>query len=148
MMKKLPIVQMVLGLLITSTTVVYADTPITKLSKTLVDDPIIINGRVTKANKKSNCGMITEKENQIIEVKEKIDYLRISVESQIKDGEPTLLIDGPIGKFCLLFNKVSGQIPEISGVWLPGKYKVYVGDMTKTKHSYKLYITQQTKQVF
>jgi hypothetical protein len=75
----------------------------------------------------------------MIRVTEKINYLRLSVESGT--GNPTLLIDGPDGRFCLLAD--SGNNPSLSGIWMPGEYKVYVGDEQGQSHQYTLRLSTQ-----
>ncbi len=53
-------------------------------------------------------------------------------------GLPVLVLDGPAGRFCALGDSAAQQKPEVSGYWLPGSYRVYVGDRTRASQTYKL----------
>jgi hypothetical protein len=88
-----------------------------------------------------DCGFVAEAPNQVLQVSERINYMRVNV--QVAGGKPTLLVDGPDGRFCVFANDITDGNPEISGVWLPGKYKIYVGDRTDAQHQYTLSISQQ-----
>ncbi|MEA5616384.1 hypothetical protein VB711_00810 [Cronbergia sp. UHCC 0137] len=116
-----------------------AQTPKIEISRNLANDPIIINGESLQTVP-SNCGNITPIPNQVIKVTESLPYLRLTVESK---GNPTLLVDGPGGRFCLLPDDYSGQKPELSGYWQAGEYSLYVGDLSEKKYSYTLSISQQ-----
>jgi hypothetical protein len=88
------------------------------------------------------CGFIAKSPNQIVNVVDRLDYLRLQVNSN--GGKPTLLIKGP-GKndrFCALADGLSSDNPEISGVWTPGLYYIYVGDLKGEQHSYTLNISK------
>jgi hypothetical protein len=87
----------------------------------------------------NDCGFVPNTPQEMIRVTEKINYLRLSVESGT--GNPTLLIDGPDGRFCLLAD--SGNNPSLSGIWMPGEYKVYVGDEQGQSHQYTLRLSTQ-----
>ena len=58
-------------------------------------------------------------------------------------GSPVLVLDGPAGRFCSLGDSTSQQNPEVSGYWLPGVYRVYVGDRQQTNHPYTLSINKE-----
>lgn len=110
-----------------------------ELARTLPADPIIVDGK-SGGSKQTKCGFISEAPSQLIKVTSaQIDYMRLRVES---NGQPTLMVDGPGGKFCVL--AVAGEKPEISGVWRQGTYKIHVGDRQGGSHPYKLYITQKS----
>ena len=102
-------------------------------------DPLILSGE-SGGIEKSNCGNIGAKPDRVIEVTESLPYLRLTVESK---GKPTLLIDGPEGRFCVLGDSYSEDKPEISGYWQAGKYSLYIGDLSEQQHSYTLSISQQ-----
>lgn len=102
-------------------------------------DPLILSGE-SGGIEKSNCGNISAEPDRIIEVTESLPYLRLTVESK---GKPTLLIDGPEGRFCVLGDSYSEDKPEISGYWQAGKYSLYIGDLSEQQHSYTLSISQQ-----
>lgn len=112
---------------------------VVQISPEFKPDPLVVSG-TSGGEKTSDCGNITGTPNQVIQVKEPLPYLRLSVESS---GEPTLLIEGPSGRFCVLADASSGDKPEISGYWQPGKYSLYVGDRAQGKHPYNLSISQQ-----
>lgn len=88
------------------------------------------------------CGFIPASPNHVIDVNKRIDYMRLTVEAT--GGQPTLLIEGPGSKdrFCVLADEVSGFKPEISGVWEPGHYSIYVGDRTGANYQFTLNISQ------
>ncbi|MEB3217610.1 MAG: hypothetical protein VKN72_15425 [Nostocales cyanobacterium 94392] len=102
-------------------------------------DPLILSGE-SGGTQKTNCGNISAQPNHIIEVAQSLPYLRLTVESQ---GNPTLLIDGPEGRFCVLADSYSQNRPEISGYWASGQYSLYIGEFTKQQHTYTLSISKQ-----
>jgi hypothetical protein len=120
----------------------FAETPITTIDSTLKLDPLILKG-IAGGSVKSNCGNIDTAPNQIIQVREPLPYLRLTAATE---GKPTLLIDGPGGRFCVIGDSNSGGKPELSGYWQPGKYLVYVGELSPKNYNYTLAISQQ-KQV-
>ncbi|GEM_PF-347818 len=106
-------------------------------------DPLTLNGK-SGGIEKSNCGNIAPKPNHLLKVKRSLPYLRITVKSK---GKPTLLIDGPEGRFCILGDSYSQNKPEnkaeISGYWLEGQYSLHIGELSKQQHTYTLSISQQ-----
>jgi len=89
---------------------------------------------------RSDCGYLTSAPNQRIELNQDFPYLRVEVQSS---GDPTLLIDGPGGHFCVLSDNYSDQEPAMDGFWIAGTYDIYVGDRAQGKYSYTLTISQQ-----
>jgi hypothetical protein len=87
----------------------------------------------------NDCGFVPSTPQETIQVTEKVNYLRLSVESG--SGNPTLLVDGPDGRFCLLAD--SGKNPSLSGIWMPGEYKVYVGDEQGQQNQYTLRLSTE-----
>ena len=89
-----------------------------------------------------NCGFIANSPNYTINLTERVDYLRITV--QAVGGQPTLLVVGPQANdsFCVLGDRGSGLRPEISGVWEPGIYNIFIGDRTGTQHKFTLNISR------
>lgn len=89
------------------------------------------------------CGFISQSPSQVINVTERIDYLRLRVQSN--GGQPTLLVKGPSkgDQFCALADGLSSNNPEISGVWEPGTYYIYVGDRSGSRHPYTLNISKK-----
>lgn len=104
-------------------------------------DPLTLSGKSGGTNA-SNCGKIAATPNHVLDVKESLPYLRLAVES---GGQPTLLIDGPGGRFCVLPDSYSGGKPEMSGYWQKGNYSLYVGQLSEQEHTYTLSISQQKK---
>ena len=105
------------------------------------NEPLSVQVRSGGSVDSKDCGFINTAPNQVINVTNRLNYMRLSVQGA--GGEPTLLVDGPGGRFCVLADAVSGEAPEISGVWLPGNYSVYVGDRTGSQHQYTLQISPQ-----
>ncbi|ELS03003.1 hypothetical protein Xen7305DRAFT_00027210 [Xenococcus sp. PCC 7305] len=89
-----------------------------------------------------NCGFIANSPNYSLNLPQRVDYMRITV--QAVGGQPTLLVIGPQANdsFCVLGDRGSGLQPEISGVWEPGTYNIFIGDRTGTRHKFKLNISR------
>ncbi|MCC5665620.1 hypothetical protein LC653_17260 [Nostoc sp. CHAB 5784] len=121
-----------------------AQKPTIQINRNLQADPLVLKGK-SGGTVKSNCGNITTEPNQVIQVTESLPYLRLTVESE---GKPTLLIDGPGGRFCVMADKYSGGKPELSGFWQAGTYSLFVGELSQEKPSfnYTLSISQQTNK--
>lgn len=128
-----------LAVSLTFTSVCLAEAPVVEISLKSQPEPLLVRGTSGGA-KNSDCGNIAATPNQVIHVTESLPYLRLSVETA---GEPTLLIEGPGGRFCVLADSYSGGKPEISGYWQEGKYSLYVGDRAKAQHPYTLSISQK-----
>ena len=119
-----------------------AKAEIVTINAALESDPLIITGK-SGGLVNSNCGSIPNKPHQLLQLKESLPYLRITVESEDK---PTLLIDGPGGRFCILSDTYSGDKPEIYGFFKDGIYKLYIGQLIPGKTpTYTLSISQQKK---
>lgn len=116
-----------------------AETPVLQINSKFQPDPLVVRGTSGGA-KGSDCGNIAGLPNQVIQVSESLPYLRLIVESA---GQPTLLIDGPSGRFCVLADRFSGGKPEFSGFWQAGKYSLYVGDRAQGQHPYQLSISKK-----
>lgn len=112
-----------------------------KISPNSKPDPLNLTGKSGGPNK-SNCGNIAPEPNQVIQITEPLPYLRLTVEGS---GQPTLLIDGPGGRFCVLADNYSGKKPEITGFWQAGNYSLYVGELSQAQYNYTLSISQQKK---
>lgn len=141
-MKTLMLFRVVTAVLAMSLVLTYANlakAQVVRINPNLQPDPLIVNGK-SGGTLQSNCGKITATPSQVIQVTESLPYLRLTVES---GGQPTLLIDGPGGRFCVLADSYSGGKPEISGYWKAGKYSLYVGELSQGQYSYTLSISQQ-----
>jgi hypothetical protein len=143
-LRLLAIVPTALAMTLILTEANLAQTPTIKINRNLQPDPMVLNGN-SGGTVKSNCGNITTEPNQVIQVTEALPYLRLTIEGQ---GKPTLLIDGPGGRFCVMADSYSGGKPELSGYWQPGTYSLFVGELSpeKPSFSYTLSISQQTNK--
>ncbi|MBN3877705.1 MULTISPECIES: hypothetical protein [unclassified Nostoc] len=140
-LRLLAIIPTALAMSLVFTEANLAQTPTIQINRNSQPDPLILNGK-SGGTVKSNCGNITTEPNQVVQVTESLPYLRLTVESQ---GKPTLLIDGPGGRFCVLADSYSGGKSELSGYWQPGKYLLYVGELSPQQYTYSLSISQKNK---
>ncbi|MBW4427236.1 MAG: hypothetical protein KME50_23040 [Nostoc desertorum CM1-VF14] len=143
-LRLLAIVPTALAMSLVLTEANLAQTPTIKINRNLQPDPLVLDGK-SGGTVKSNCGNISTEPNQVIQVTESLPYLRLTVESQ---GKPTLLIDGPGGRFCVMADKYSGSKLELSGFWQAGTYSLFVGEQSQGKpnFNYTLSISQETKK--
>jgi hypothetical protein len=90
-----------------------------------------------------DCGYIAQSPNHVLNLRQKVDYLRVNLQSS--SGQPTLLILGPgsTDRFCLLGDSNLGVKTELAGVWEPGKYLIYVGDHEGSQNPFILNISTQ-----
>ena len=100
-----------------------------------------VRGLSGGSNNTQGCGYIPNDPSYEMNLETRIDYLRFTVRAD--GGQPTLLVIGPNSgdSFCVLGDRVSGLDPEISGVWEPGYYQIYVGDRTGSQHQFALDIS-------
>lgn len=137
--KLFTVVPTALALALAVTSATLASTPVVQISANSQPDPLTVSGASGGSNK-SNCGNIAAAPSQVIQVKESLPYLRLTVAGA---GQPTLLIDGPGGRFCVLADNYSGGKPEIGGYWQAGNYSLYVGNLSPGEHPYTLSISQK-----
>ncbi|MEH2023106.1 hypothetical protein [Nostoc sp.] len=140
-LRLLAIVPTALAMNLVFTEANLAQTPTIQINRNSQPDPLILKGK-SGGTVKSNCGNITTEPNQVIQVTESLPYLRLTVESK---GKPTLLIDGPGGRFCVLADSYSGGKSELSGYWQAGRYSLYVGELSQREYDYTLSISQKNK---
>ncbi|MEH2036253.1 hypothetical protein [Nostoc sp.] len=140
-LRLLAIIPTALAMSLVFTEANLAQTPTIQINRNSQPEPLILNGK-SGGSVKSNCGNITTEPNQVIQVTESLPYLRLTVESK---GKPTLLIDGPGGRFCVLADSYSGGKSELSGYWQAGKYSLYVGELSPQQYTYTLSISQKNK---
>ncbi len=114
---------------------------ILQIDSKLAKDPLIVTGK-SGGTVSSNCGNIPATPHQVLRLKKSLPYLRLTVESE---GKPTLLIDGPGGKFCVLPDAYSGNKPTMSGFFPKGDYNLSVGQLIKANPNYTLSISEQKK---
>ena len=110
-----------------------------EINSKLKSDPLLLSGK-SGGKQHSNCGYVSTEPSKKIKLNQPLPYLRISVKG---DGQPTLLIDGPGGRFCILADKFSKENPEISGYWNKGEYSLYIGEASQSEYNYTLSISQQ-----
>ncbi len=134
------VVPTTLALLLTSAGVALSNPPVIQLAKNLQADPTIVNGSSGGPVKTKDCGSIAQTPNQVVSMNAPIDYMRINVQAE---GEPTLVVQGPGGRFCVLADKTFGENPQMSGFWPQGIYSIYVGDRAGGQHPYTLSLTQK-----
>ena len=115
--------------------------PTTKIKNPLDIDPITLTG-ISGGQAKTDCGYTSTTPSQVIEVTEPLPYLQLTVEAEV---QPTLLVEGPGGRFCVLSNDDIANKPKHSGYWTVGKYSVYVGELSKQKYNYTISISQHQK---
>jgi hypothetical protein len=113
-------------------TVVYGNPVQTPLSA-----PVTVSG-TSGGGQSSQCGFISGTPSQVIVVNQPT-ALRFQLEAQ---GQPTLWIAGPVDR-CIMADELSGGQIELPGVWEPGTYSIYVGDLAQGSHPYTLSITQE-----
>lgn len=100
-----------------------------------------IEGKSGGSTDSQGCGFINNTPSYEMNLESRVDYMRFTVETS--GGQPTLLVVGPNSSdsFCVLGDEISGLKPEISGVWEPGFYQIYVGDRTNAQHDFVLDIS-------
>lgn len=100
-----------------------------------------IKGRSGGSVDSQGCGFIATSPNHQMNLSKRIDYMRLTV--QTDEGQPTLLVLGPESgdSFCVLGDEISGLKPEISGVWEAGNYDIYIGDRSGSQHQFVLDIS-------
>lgn len=87
----------------------------------------------------NDCGFIGNSPNHVITLDTDIDSMEIKV--NVAGGEPTLLIEGPDGRFCT--RAINGEA-DITGYWPAGEYSIRVGDRAgaNSQYNYTLSIRQ------
>lgn len=110
--------------------------PVLNLNQNFAPNPLEVSSRNTQLTNRGNCGVLPNSPSQVLKVSERIDYLTVSVENT--QGQPTLLVQGADGDFCLVSEPDVGMKAQISGVWLSGEYKLYVGDFQGENHDFTL----------
>ncbi|MGK7928612.1 MAG: hypothetical protein AB4290_25815 [Spirulina sp.] len=98
-----------------------------------------LSGRSGGSVATQDCGFIANSPNHVITLDTDIDSMEIKI--QVEGGEPTLLIDGPDGRFCT--RAIDGEA-AIEGLWPAGLYQVMVGDRisANSQYNYTLSIRQ------
>lgn len=102
-------------------------------------EPLAISGTSGGPNNSGDCGNIAPTPNAVVEVTTDLPYWRLRVQTA---GAPTLLIQGPKGRFCILPESPAGGNLEFSGYGDKGTYTIFIGDRAKGQHPFNLSITQ------
>ena len=87
-----------------------------------------------------DCGWTAPAPNHVLDVTEDLLNLRITVQT---GGAPTLLIEGPAGRYCILPETASGSTLQFSGYGPQGTYNIYIGDRQQTQHPYTLSVSDR-----
>ncbi|MBD2139012.1 hypothetical protein H6F32_15855 [Anabaena sp. FACHB-1237] len=132
---------LVINTLLHTATAAEVPSSTVKINSSLKTDPMIFTGK-SGGTVKSDCGYISDKPSQVIEVTQDIRYLRLNVETQ---GKPNLLVVGPTSRFCVLSDAYSNNQAQLSGYWPIGKYSVYVGESSTQQYHYTLSISTSNK---
>ncbi|NEO26684.1 MAG: hypothetical protein F6K03_07245 [Kamptonema sp. SIO4C4] len=87
-----------------------------------------------------DCGHISTRPNHVMNLSSDIESmsLELTVENS-EDAQPTLLIVGPDGRFCI--RAIDGKA-DSAGLWPAGRYEIYVGDRSGKKNNYIISISQ------
>ncbi|MGL5081898.1 MAG: hypothetical protein ACRC8A_10475 [Microcoleaceae cyanobacterium] len=97
--------------------------------------PLNISGTSGGTANSGDCGYISTTPNHVIDLVEDLSFWQIRVRTA---GAPTLLIDGPGGRYCVL---PEGGLLQFSGYGTQGTYNVYIGDRAQGKHPYSLSVS-------
>ena len=103
-------------------------------------EPLSVSGVSGGPNNSGDCGFVAQGPNHVIEVTQDLPYRRIAVQTA---GAPSLMIQGPRGRFCVLPANAGAGNVEFSGYGDKGTYTIFVGDRAQGQHPYSLSITQQ-----
>ncbi|AHJ29858.1 hypothetical protein PN465_00920 [Nodularia spumigena CS-584] len=141
-LKLLTVVPAALVMSLTVTEANLAEVPRLQIQPNVTSEALVLNG-ISGGTVASNCGNIANAPNQIIQLTQPLPYLRLTVDSP---GQPTLLIDGPGGSFCVLSDNYSGSKPELTGYFMPGEYTLHVGELSQSQYNYTLSISQQKSE--
>lgn len=141
-LKLLTVVPAALVMTLAVTEANLAEVPRLQIQPNITSEALVLNG-ISGGTVASNCGNIANAPNQIIQLTQPLPYLRLTVDSP---GQPTLLIDGPGGSFCVLSDNYSGSKPELTGYFMPGEYTLHVGELSQSQYNYTLSISQQKSE--
>ena len=103
-------------------------------------EPLNVSGVSGGPNNSGDCGFVSQGPIQVIEVTQDLPYWRIAVQTA---GAPSLMIQGPRGRFCVLPANAAATTVEFSGYGDKGTYTIFVGDRAQGQHPYSLSISQK-----
>ncbi|MCC5896415.1 MAG: hypothetical protein JJU32_00670 [Phormidium sp. BM_Day4_Bin.17] len=98
-------------------------------------EEMILEGNSGGSSSSQDCGYTAAAANHEITLRQDFSYLRLEVEAE---GSPTLLVIGPDSgdRFC------ARSLPQQSGYWQAGTYRIYVGDRQGNSQPYRLSISE------
>ncbi|NMG58174.1 hypothetical protein E1H12_06455 [Geitlerinema sp. P-1104] len=98
-------------------------------------EEITLDGHSGGSSSSQDCGYTATAANHEITLRQDFSYLRLEVEAE---GSPTLLVIGPDSgdRFC------ARSLPQQSGYWQAGTYRIYVGDRNGSSQPYRLLISE------
>ncbi|MGC9526452.1 MAG: hypothetical protein ACP5D7_13025 [Limnospira sp.] len=99
---------------------------------------VTVSGTSGGTSNSGDCGWIATEPNLVLDATEDLLNMRITVQTA---GAPTLLIEGPAGRYCVLPETPSGSTLQFSGYGPRGTYNIYVGDRQQTQHPYTLSVS-------
>lgn len=86
-----------------------------------------------------DCGFVPSRPSQVINVRGGLNRVRLEVNAT--GGQPTLLVNGPTGRYCVLGS--DSNVLQMAGVWQDGRYEVSVGDRAGESHRYTLSVMRR-----
>jgi hypothetical protein len=103
--------------------------------------PVSLSGTSGGSVNSQDCGFIAQIPNHVIQVTDDLPYWRIMVTTS---GSPTLLIDGPTGRYCMLpEGSANSGVLQYSGYGVKGNYNIYIGDRQQGQNPYRLSISDK-----
>ncbi|TAF04379.1 MAG: hypothetical protein EAZ78_09345 [Oscillatoriales cyanobacterium] len=103
-------------------------------------EPLTMSGVSGGKNNSGDCGFVAPGPNHVIEVTQNLPHWQIAVQTT---GAPSLIIQGPRGRFCVLPANAAATTVEFSGYGDKGTYTIFVGDRAQGQHPYSLSISQK-----
>ncbi|MEB3882694.1 hypothetical protein [Lyngbya sp. CCY1209] len=99
---------------------------------------VTVSGTSGGTSNSGDCGWVAAEPNLVLDATEDLLNMRIAVQTA---GAPTLLIEGPAGRYCVLPETPSGSTVQFSGYGPRGTYNIYVGDRQQAQHPYTLSVS-------
>jgi hypothetical protein len=122
----------------------YAQYEDFELSPGFQPDPRVGSGTSGGTEDSGDCGEIDSTPDHLMTLTRDFDFLQISVEAP---GDTTLLIEKPNGE-RVCSDDTRGVLPEVSGSYPAGRYKIWVGDWGNS-YEYQICVSQDSnKQCF
>lgn len=103
---------------------------------------VTLSGTSGGTSNSGDCGWIAAEPNLVLDVTEDLLNMRITVQTA---GAPTLLIEGPAGRYCVLPETASGSTLQFSGYGPRGTYNIYIGDRQQTQNPYTLSVSDRQR---